>query len=215
MSLVDLFVDSKPKLGAIVLDASVEEVHEYAASTSKYPVESGFRRRDHRRVEAPVVTITGLISNVVNEPLALVGAFADLVSEQGLTGIPGALAANVFGDGYDPARHITAWGRIVELFQGDDEFILYTTLDVYTGMEMTGLTTTRSFERSDALEFTAVCEKKVVGYTSYVAAAAAAELEDMGAALIDAAGQTVATVDPFTADAAATQYAATLVDPFL
>lgn len=184
MGLVNLFMDKRPRLGHVVLDATVSENHNRSAEKSPYPVEEGADQSDHRRVNLMRVTLEGLISNVVMRPGGLLGGVvAGAVSGS-------TVGSNLFGLDFDPARHITAWRELEGLHESSEPLIVMTTLQVYPTMQVINLDATRDFENSDTLRFTVELEELRTAFTTFAEAKVAEELADLAADVTEAGGQT-------------------------
>jgi len=106
MALIDLFIDRRPRIANITIDATLSEEHARTADISMYPVEEGADRSDHRRVNPKMLTITGLVSAVQWNPNYI---FRDY------------WAAN---QGLDIERHRTVWTLLNAMFDSDEEVVV-------------------------------------------------------------------------------------------
>lgn len=176
MSLIDIFLDNRPKLGSIQLDLSVRELHENGAEMSDNPVEYGPDMTDHYRDLPKRVQLEGLVSRLIDPER--IRSLSDVF---GLT------------------RHIDTWTALVKLKERHERFILVTSLDVYPGMMFeSGPSAVRDLQNSDALRFTCTLKQVQLAYTS-TAEAVAAEAADKAAAA--AARGTQGTTDASAGEA--------------
>lgn len=170
MSIIDLFVDRRPSIANITLDATISEEHGRSAELSNYPVEDGADRSDHRRVNPKTLTITGLVSAV---QWNLNYAFRDFwAASQSL----------------DVSRHRTAWKLLNALFEKDEEVIVATDLQTYRKMMFVSLVATVQAKTTEVLRFSATFREVKLAYTTFVAAAAA-EVADLAAEAAEAGGK--------------------------
>lgn len=182
-TIVDLFLDRRPKLGRITLDCSLSETHEAGHEMSPYPVEGGSNRNDHFVDLPDAVTIEGVVSDVA------------LFSFLGVS----------FSEGFDARRSLTAWEELKKLQRSHEPFLLVTGFGAYTSMvfdDGASLIATRTPEDSNVLHVTMRLVKYRVAYTTF-AEALAAEVADLAeqAAIAGIEGSTPA--DPASAAAAA------------
>ncbi len=127
MSLIALvFPESRVKIGAVELDASISEAHRSLAEITTNPVEVGFNVTDHIRAQPARLTIRGVVSN---SPL----------------GRPGLLLAP------DPTRAEDAYQTLRDLQARGELLTVATTLRDYTSMALRAVDVDRSPETGDVV----------------------------------------------------------------
>lgn len=130
MSLVTVITGPKlASIGAITLDASINEVHAESWAITKHPIEAGADITDHKRREPSVITMTAEISAA---PIGLQ-----------FLAVP------------DPARPIDTWKQLIELADSEELVDVVTTLKNYESMQIESLRATRNAETGEVLAFVA------------------------------------------------------------
>lgn len=162
----------------IAIDSSTDETHEHSARVTEYPVESGSDKADHIQLMPKRVTMTGRVSST-----------------------PAQLGTQLQPD-FDPLRHITAWGQLVDLFESREPFTLVTSLRVYSSFVFESLVATRSFEATNVLEFQASMRELETAFTTFAETKVAEELKDLFDTSANAAMQGATVADEATTDAA-------------
>lgn len=130
-----LYKVTRAQIGALVLDASVQETHVANVEVTKHPVEQGAAISDHAREEPETVTIEGLVSNTpIGE--AERRAAGDQVKGQ-------------------PGRASQALEQLLQMKKARELIDLVTGLRTYSNMLMTGLTIPRNAKQGEVLQFSA------------------------------------------------------------
>lgn len=77
MSVAIIYSQAKPKsrVGALILDAMVNESHEFTRSVTQFPVQEGAPITDHVRHEPTKITIEGLITNTPTTYSSVISQF--------------------------------------------------------------------------------------------------------------------------------------------
>jgi len=161
MSLALLFNRSKPTIDAIELDASLSETHKASSEITKNPVELGADVTDHIHNDPDALSITGIISVTPDD-------------------ITASFNPKFGGSG----RAKSAWKQLLELRAKREPFDVFTTLRSYRNLVIADLTTTRTAENSNALEFTIELEEIEIASVSLVANLAA-DVADLALKEID------------------------------
>jgi len=177
MALVDIFIDRRPVIGTITIDASVQEIHEHGSTITDHPVELGADVSDHIIDEPVRVQMEGVVSDSVRTPL------------------------DVFSPTFTGRNSIAAWQQLLALRDSKIPFALQTSLRNYTNMVIERISATRSLRDSNVLRFTADLRKLVTGATQY-ADALAQEVADLAGQAADLGAQGAATASPELAEAA-------------
>ncbi len=151
-------------IGSIVLDATVEERHEYSATVTDHPIEAGGFVTDHIYENPRVLSVTG---EITDSPVTLFSV---------LNGVSN--------------RRIEAKDQLLELYHARERVTLVTGLEIYTDMVMEGLVFPRDQRTGRRLQFnatfkqTSFVESEIVGVATEKAAPAAkdkvAESKDIG-----------------------------------
>ncbi len=183
MSVVDLFVDRRPTIANITIDATLSEEHSRTADISSYPVEDGPDRAAHRRVHPRTLSITGIVSAVQWNLNYLIRDGAAI-------------------DGLDVERHRTAWTLLNSLFDSGEDVLVALDLQTYRRMQITALVASVQPKQREVLRFSASFREVEVAYTTFVAAAAA-EVADLAASTSEVGGKQTQPSTP--ADIAAAQ----------
>ena len=142
------------KIDDIVLDASLDENHEFVNDITEYAVESGSNISDHIRKRPEKVTISGVVTN---SPVPLTLAdIADIYSSDNSRRSDVAFNNLMRLAGYDypgqATTDIKAQGEPVT-------FDVVTGLVAYTDMAISRLSIPRSSSTGDALKFTIELQK--------------------------------------------------------
>ena len=161
MSLALLFNRTKPKLGAIELDASISEAHAKNATLTRNPIESGSDVTDHIHITPDALTIEGVISTTPDD---LTASFDPRFGGSG--------------------RTKSAWSELKELQAKREPFEVFTSLQTYSNMVLTSIQTSRTAETTNALRFTAKLDEIVIASVSLVENLAA-EIADLAGAEAD------------------------------
>lgn len=144
MALDLIFSEKEPgKIGAVTLDATINEQHEYANKVTKFPVEDGSDISDHAKREPERITIEGIITN---SPVQFLGGIfsGDRVKE----GLEELLKIA----GYDyPAQANSPTAAPNSLTLVD----VVTGLRIYSDMALTRLSIPRGPRTGNALRFSA------------------------------------------------------------
>lgn len=170
MALVDLFLDSRPRIANVTIDGASAVEHGRTAELSTYPTEDGVDRSDHRKKNQATLTLSGLVSNVVWNPNYRI---SDFIAESNTL---------------DFSRHKTAWNALQDAFESDEVMSVSVDLQAYDSMSLISLTATEQPGEKEVLRFSAGFRKVATAYTSFVAAAAA-EVADIAATAAEAGGK--------------------------
>jgi hypothetical protein len=160
MSIVDIFLDTRPRLGHIALDCSITETHAHGVKKTPYPVEHGSDNIDHIELLPSPITLEGIISDIPPpmhfEPIGP----NELVEE----------------------RSKSAYEQLVELMEKREPFTVVTSLrraERYFFADGESLVVTRDHEHSESLRFTARLEPYRVAFTSFAEAIVELSVEDV------------------------------------
>jgi hypothetical protein len=116
-------------IGAITLDATVQETHEYSSNVTTHPIEDGGFVTDHVYENPRTVHIEGEITNSPVVFLNFLGGLSD--------------------------RRIEAYDQLVELYQKRDVITLVTGLKVFNDMVIESLNFPRDPQTGMRLKFSA------------------------------------------------------------
>ncbi len=116
-------------IGAITLDATVRESHEFSATITDHPIEDGGFVTDHVYENPRIVSIEGEITNSPVVFLNFLGGISD--------------------------RKIEAYDQLLELYHKRDVLTVVTGLKVYTDMVIANLSFPRNQQTGQRLQFTA------------------------------------------------------------
>lgn len=169
MSLTLLLNRTKPVLGTLELDASLQELHGKRVRKTRNPRQDGTVSTDHAVVEPRVVQITGVITNT----------------------------PDVFGAAFDPRyndadRHKSAWKTLNELADSRELVDVFTTLESYSNMMLVDLRAPRGAENTNGIQFTAVFEETEIA-RSLLIENLAADTADLAQAEADLGAQGTTT----------------------
>lgn len=109
-------------IGAIALTASLREVHGQTATVTDAPIERGSNISDHRRVNAPTLSIDAIISD------AGTTSEAEIDDDGNVTRRPVTEAGTTSTDAYV---------KLLALFEAEDLFDVITSARVYARMHFT------------------------------------------------------------------------------
>ena len=136
------------------VDASVSEDHEARWELTSHPVPEGLSVTDHKRPTPRVLKMDCVISN---KPLSGgIKELSDLTSADELFetvsgAVQGTLAVS--------ERDTNAWEQLKRYADSAELLDVYTTLESYTNMQITSLSTTRTAQTGDSLHFTVVLQE--------------------------------------------------------
>lgn len=122
-------------LGAIELDAVIQEDQNFQQVVSQYPVENAADKSDHIRNEPTTITIQGLISNF---PVQVV------------ENIDESLTQSAFAN-----RVNVAYDKLLDIREKKALCDVVSSLKLFSNMVMTSLSIPRNSRTGDALNFTA------------------------------------------------------------
>lgn len=129
MALTDvLFGQRRSTIGALTIDATIEEQHTMKLVFTQHPVERGYNITDHRRREPKTIKIVGVISNT---PAKIAGFL-----------------------GYED-RVVNTWQFFDQLMEDGELVDIVTSLAAYTNMMITQVDAPRNAQKGNVLEFTA------------------------------------------------------------
>lgn len=114
---------AKTQVGAIALDATLSEDHQYSARVTNFPVENGLIVSDHIINDPIKLTVVGLVSDT---PLNIL------------------LGSN---------RSVDAFNRLIQIFQKKEIITVITGVKVYQNMVLTALNVPRGVESGQSLTF--------------------------------------------------------------
>ncbi|MCP4967371.1 MAG: hypothetical protein GY926_19335 [bacterium] len=132
MAIADIFIDKRPKVGLLTMDASLNETHVESADWTEHPVELGADISDHRTVRRAEVTIDGAVSRII-DPFRVRSLF----------------------DG-SPTRHLQAWQMLRSMLHSGMLVTVVTSLRTYENMAIHSLSAPRNLEASEVLRFSVV-----------------------------------------------------------
>ena len=118
---------------SIDLDATLEELHDWATEVTTNPVETGAPIADHVIEKPDKLRLNGLITN---SPLH------------------GELAGQYFGGDTESPRIQTAFEAIYELIKKREAIVVYTKHAIYTDMIIQSVSIPRNSAIGEAIEFT-------------------------------------------------------------
>lgn len=116
-------------IGAITLDATVQEAHAYSATVTDHPIEDGGFVTDHVYFNPRTVSVEGEITNSPVVFLNFLGGLSD--------------------------RRIEALDQLIELHQTRDVVTLVTGLKIYNDMVLESFNVPRNQNTGQRLQFTA------------------------------------------------------------
>lgn len=137
-------------IGGIVLDATVEESHQYDATVTDHPVEEGGFVTDHVYENPRMVTVSG---EITDSPVTIFSILNGLSN-----------------------RRIEAKDQLLALYELKEIVVLVTGLEIYTDMVMQSLSFPRNQETGQRLQFTA--EFKQVKFVASEVVGVAADKAD-------------------------------------
>lgn len=139
MALLDIIfgIGKKASIGAVTVDASVEELHEKSSEVTEHPVEVGVDTSDHIRSKPDHLRITGIITN---HPIVFLGSLLapSPVNTDNISVVDRAQRAD------EEFRRIMNAGELVNVS---------TTLREYKNMAITGYSVTRTSQKGASLHF--------------------------------------------------------------
>lgn len=125
----------RSKIGAVSLDATLTEDHQYNARVTTYPVENGQIISDHIINEPITLSITGLVSDT---PLAFLAAFN---------------------------RSVDAFNRLITIHERKERVTVVTGIKVYEDMVITSLQVPRNVFTGQSLTFNIELQKLILDST--------------------------------------------------
>ncbi len=156
--------DRRVQIGAVLLDAAIEERHEHTSQVTQHPIEAGGFVSDHVYEDPRHVSVTG---EITESPVVFFSAFNGLSD-----------------------RRVEAFDQLHDLYKTRDVVTLVTGLKVYEDMVLKSFTVPRNQRTGRRLQFTAEFEEvrkaasQVVGIAEETAAPEAAdkvgETKDIG-----------------------------------
>lgn len=186
------------KIGDIVLDATIQETHDYANDVTTFPVETGADISDHIKREPERITIEGFITDTPVKFLG--GAIGRSLRIADDERVKSAFEELMSIAGYDyPAQvaSVTAapnTAKVVDIVTG---------LRVYSDMVMTRLSIPRSSRTGTTLRFTAEFTRVRFTSSEFVFIAntrevrpSADRIDDQAASKVDTGKQTPAEIAP-------------------
>jgi len=179
MALLSLIFNRpvRAQVGAMQLDASLQENHARQATVSQSPIENGSNIADHITLSPIKLSLTGIISDT---PLTLisslvgtgVGAVTDVVGDS-LGGIgKTAAAAGVGSIGGlvqgTPKKPEDAFKYLEELYENRVPFTVVTKLKRYENMVIASLNVPRNAQIGKGLQFSLEMEQVTIVQSSVV-----------------------------------------------
>lgn len=143
--------DRRVQIGAVLLDATIEERHEYSSQVTQHPIETGGFVTDHVYEDPRHVSING---EITESPVVFFSVFNGLSD-----------------------RRVEAYDQLLALYRTRDVVTLVTGLKVYTDMVMKSFSVPRNQRTGRRLQFTAEfeevrkAESEVVGVAEQKASA--------------------------------------------
>lgn len=151
--MISILVNRKTpvEIGAITLDASVSQSHEYVNEITSYPVEEGFDITDNVRQLPETLTIEGLVSN---SPIPNIGSINTSVTQEdnsnrSIVAFQKFLEYMGFPTALQPGQEQTTTSNDAQLID------IVTKLKTYTNMILKRLTIPRTRTTGNDLFFTA------------------------------------------------------------
>jgi len=176
-----IFRVKRAKIGNILVDASVRELHEARSEITTNPIEDGADITDHVRNMPLTMTMQGVISDT---PIGL--AFVDNIK-----GIIGT-ATTIFGGS---SRSHDAYDDLMKLRKTREPFDLVTGLKVYQNMILQDLRIERTAKTGKSIQFTARLKQIEIARTKKVAAPLKSDAANIGAVKADI-GKKVSDIVP-------------------
>lgn len=127
---------ARAQVGAVFLDAVVQEDHSYNNRVSNFPIEDGTFISDHVITEPLTVRISGIVSDT---PL------------------------NIFA-GFN--RSVDSFNRLVRIVENKEIITVVTGIKVYTQMVITSLNVPRNIETGQSLTFNIELQKLIIDDTT-------------------------------------------------
>lgn len=184
MSALNLILgrgNPKTKIDVLTLDVALEIGHEHSASVSKNPIETGSNVGDNVRLENPILTISGIISEA---PLSIgasafnvfTGAAATAAVQKfgspfgaltgaGVGSLGGIIAGRKEGDINFPRK---AFEFLIELEKKKTPITIETSLRTYPNMILTKLNVPQKSDLGKSIQFSAIFEQITFVKTSAV-----------------------------------------------
>ena len=120
---------AQTQIGAVFLDATISEDHQYNSRVTNYPLEDGTDITDHVILEPEIVQISGVVSDT---PLSFLSSFN---------------------------RSVTAFNQLIRIHQNKERVTLVTGIKIYTDMVLTSLQVPREIRTGQSLIFNMTLQK--------------------------------------------------------
>lgn len=177
MALINLFFQTRAKIGQMELDASMSESHELSAEVTKTAIEDGSDVGDNVKLNPRKLTIEGVVSKSPLGAGALIGALgssvagvvqaqsagvASKIATIGIASIGGLVAGNIGPDGPTSREPSAVWDYINEIWEFRDTITVITKLKTYDDMIITGVTAPRSIATTNLMRFNMTLEQVTI-----------------------------------------------------
>ncbi len=137
MGLISLLTSFSPKIGSLVVDAAITELHEMEAEITDYPIESGEEASDNRRKLPRRYSMTGVVAA---SPLGIAQ----------VTGLNRPLSVQA---GFD---------ALERLHEEDELFEMVSKLKIYKSMMISKISIERSSAQGEAIFFNAEMRQLII-----------------------------------------------------
>lgn len=158
MSITDIFVDRRPKIGRLRFDASVSETHLARADIPDFPQERGEPKADQYRLEASQLSMEVVASD--------------------------SLPSYDYPLDFQFRHHVKIYNDLLDLMETGVPFTVVSSLKAYPGMIFRQVEVDRDRSTSNAIIINCQLEQKEFASTS-LTGATAGDLKDVDAAFQD------------------------------
>ncbi len=131
-------------VGAVELDASLNETHSSSVDVTQHPVEDGADITDHVRIKPETISITGVVTNT---PLIFLASFRE-----------------------SPTRAEEAYETMRELLRNREPISVITTLRQYDNMILTNMQTSRDARTGNVVQCTLNFQEIIIANSETVEA---------------------------------------------
>jgi len=142
MPLGLLYKKEQGKIGSLLIDARLDEVHSLSNDVTQYPTEVGFHITDNVRATPLLFTMTGMITNAPIDPKSIISDFGE-------------------------NRAANAYDELLRLYYGKEIVSIQTTLELYDDMIISNLNIPKNSSIGDELRFTATFKQIIKARTEF------------------------------------------------
>ncbi len=139
-------------IGNVAIDTFKEEEHNYKATVTKYPTETGATLADHVSIEPAVITIHGEVSDLTSMSMRDIGIIRN----------PGALLNPVINSVMGASsmkRSAIVWEQLRAVQTNRELLVVQTNLQVYENMIITSLKARQNTTTAGTLRFQATLQE--------------------------------------------------------